>query len=377
MDILYLANIRLPTEKAHGIQIMKTCEAFAQAGANVELVVPTRRTPITEDPFAYYGVARAFTLTRLREPDLVRFGSIGFLSSLLMFSEHARWLRRFWSADIIYSRDAFVLLQYLLLGRRLVFEAHAEPTLVSRFAARHAYRVVVISRALAAAYEAVGVPRAKIVVAPDAADVRLFDDVPPRAQARAALGLAPEAKIVVYTGHFYARKGADTLAQAAARVPEAQFIFVGGTVADVAKFRMQWGSQANITIAGHVPQARALRYMRAADALVLPNSGRDNDSARFTSPMKLFEYMASGTPIIASDVPAIREVLEEQDATFFAPDDPAALAASIASVFVHERDAREKAKNAQQKAEGYTWDKRAKAILDPIKADLHTHDKRY
>ena len=118
MKILYIATIRLPTEKAHGIQIMKTCEAFARIGHSVELVVPTRRNMLTDNPFDYYGVERTFKITTLSVPDLVRFGRFGFLFSALCFSERARWLKQFWTADVVYSRDAFILLQYLLLGDR-------------------------------------------------------------------------------------------------------------------------------------------------------------------------------------------------------------------------------------------------------------------
>ena len=63
--IIYVANIRLPTEKAHGVQIMKMCEALARAGAIVELVVPNRHTHIGGDPFTYYEVEENFIITKL------------------------------------------------------------------------------------------------------------------------------------------------------------------------------------------------------------------------------------------------------------------------------------------------------------------------
>ncbi len=367
MKILYIANIRLPTEKAHGLQIMKTCEAFASAGNEVELVVPTRANDLSENPFAYYGIAHSFRLTTLRVPDCIRFGSIGFVVSLVLFSERARFVSDFWSADIIYSRDALVLLQYVLLGRRFVFEAHARPSLFARIVARRAYRVVVISKALGTAYQEIGVSREKIIIAPDAVDAHMFDDAPRRDEARIALGLASDAKIVVYTGHLYARKGAETLAQAAVLMPETQFFFVGGTADDIMRFRARWGSQSNIHIVGHVHPVHIPPYLRAADVLVLPNSGQNQDSRDLTSPMKLFEYMASGTPIVASDVPAIREILSEDETRFCAPDEPASLADSIRAVLSCGEGSREMAQRARKKAEGYTWDKRAGTILDFIK----------
>lgn len=367
VKILYIANIRIPTEKAHGVQIMKTCEAFAKAGVGIELMVPTRHNELTANPFSYYGVPEnLFKIVTLHIPDLIKYGRLGFLISSIWFSERARWYRSFWEADIIYSRDALVLVQCLLLGRKLVFEAHAKPSFVARIVARHSYRVVAISQALREVYVAVGVPAERIIVAPDAVDEHLFETVPLKNEVREILGLPQFQHIVVYTGHLYARKGADTLAEAATHMPEALFVFVGGTVEDIARFKKRWGSQENIRIIGHVAPDRVPLYLRAADVLVIPNSSKSEDTARFTSPMKLFEYMASGTPLVASDVPSIREVLGDQEAFFVEADSPAALAKGIASVFAQEDEAHGRAVLAQCKAREYTWEKRAAKILTTI-----------
>lgn len=367
MKLLYIANIRLPTEKAHGIQIMKTCEAFAKAGVEIELVVPTRHNELTTNPFAYYGVSNnLFKIVTLYVPDLIRYGRLGFLVSSIWFSERVRWWRPFWEADIIYSRDALVLAQYLFLGRKLVFEAHAKPSFVARVVARHAHRVIVISQALREAYTAAGVPAERIIVAPDAVDEHLFDTVPAKIEAREMLGLPLAQHIVIYTGHLYARKGADTLAEAAFNIPEALFVFVGGTIEDIARFKKRWGGRKNIRIIGHVAPERVPLYLRAADVLVIPNSGKSEDTARFASPMKLFEYMASGTPIVASNVPSIREILGDREALFVDADDAAALVNGITSVFAQESEAHERAVSAQRKTGEYTWGKRAKRVIGSV-----------
>lgn len=364
MNILYLANIRLPTEKAHGLQIMKTCEALADAGARVELIVPVRKNPIGADAFDYYRVARDFRITTVCTPDLVRFGPLGFLVSALWFSEKARWLDAFRTADAIYSRDTLVLAQYLLLGRPFVFEAHTRPSFVSRIVARRAHKVIAISAGLRDAYARAGIAVGKIVIAQDAVDEHLFDGAPMRADARAILGLSIGRRIALYAGHLYARKGADTLAQAAAALPEILFIFVGGTDADIAWFKARWGNAKNILVVGHVPHERIPIYLRAADLLVLPNSARNDDSARYTSPMKLFEYMASGTPIIASDVPSLREIVDESLVYFFTPDDSQNLAECIEKVLGHPEQANEKAQKTLRLAKTYSWDARAQHILE-------------
>jgi len=371
MKIIYIANVRLPTEKAHGIQIMKTCEAFAKAGVEIELVVPTRHNKLTADPFTYYGVLEnSFRLVTLRVPDLIRYGRLGFLVSSIWFSERARWSKLFWTANIIYSRDALVLAQYILLGRKLVFEAHAKPSFISRIVARRAYRVVVISHALREEYVATGVPRERIIVAPDAVDEHLFDTVPLKNEVREILKLLLLQHIVVYTGHLYARKGADTLAEAAGRIPDTLFVFVGGTIEDIARFKKRWGSHENISIVGHVAPERVPFYLRAADVLVIPNSGKSEDTARFASPMKLFEYMASGVPIIASNLPSIREILDDSLAYFFAPDDPESLSRAIGKVLGNYEEAKRRGASACAAVEKYSWQKRAQSILDFIKVRL-------
>ena len=63
MKLLYLSSVGVPTDWAHGIQIMKMCEAFANIGVQVELVVPRRATAIKSDPFDYYGIRKNFTIT--------------------------------------------------------------------------------------------------------------------------------------------------------------------------------------------------------------------------------------------------------------------------------------------------------------------------
>ena len=86
MRLVYIANIRLPTEKAHGVQIMKTCEAFAALGHTVELVVPNRKTPIAEELFGYYGIQNRFQVTKLAVWDTVGFGRVGFFLESVLFA---------------------------------------------------------------------------------------------------------------------------------------------------------------------------------------------------------------------------------------------------------------------------------------------------
>lgn len=324
MKIFYVAFVRLPTEKAHGVQIMKTCEALADTGAEIELVVPGRKTSISEDPFAYYAVKKNFRLTALNIPDWVEWGVIGFVCSALWFSEAAKLTRSFWSADIIYSRDAFVLFQYLLLGRKMVYEAHTKPTWISKLVARHAYRLVVISEGLRDAYVKAGVPTGRITVAHDAIDPEPFNKHYDQKESRTWLGIPHDKKVALYVGRIDAAKGADTFAAASEHVTQDIVCVLIGSGPFVESLKKNYPKALFLPT---TPYRDLPRVLAAADVLVLPNSAKDENAAFYTSPLKAFAYLATEKPIVASDVPSLRRIIRE--ALFVPPDSASSLAATL------------------------------------------------
>lgn len=359
--ILYLAFVRLPTEKAHGVQIMKTCEALADTGAIVELLVPGRKTEIQEDVFEYYGVKKNFALTSLGTPDWVKWGPLGFVLSALWFSERAKLGENFREADIIYSRDALLLLQYVFLGKKLVYEAHTSPTRISIFVAKRAHSLVVISEGLRDAYQARGVHVDKITVAHDGIDLEQFAHPQQKDDARIRLGLPLKKQVVMYIGRLDGWKGTDTLLEASKLLSDETILAViGGEHAQVAKLSRRY---PNVRFLGFRPYRELSDNMAAADVLILPNTGKDEVSVRFTSPLKLFAYMASGIPIVTSDLPSIREVLSGDMALFVPPDDVAALATGIQKVLEQASDAYVYAQKALIRVQKYSWTGRAKRIV--------------
>lgn len=327
--LLYLAFVRLPTEKAHGLQIMKTCEALAASGLDVELVVPGRKTHLTDDPFSYYGVEKNFTLTTLNTPDFVQLGPFGFLASVVWFSEVAKMHSNFWDVDIVYSRDASVLLQYLLLGRKYVYEAHTTPTWVSRVVARFAHRLVVISKGLGVAYREAGVREEKIVIAHDAVDPHMFETAFDQKTVRQKFGI-PDTTVFLYVGKIDEEKGVTTFAKASECGKEGlAFVAVGAGPRRV----LLKEKYTKVLFLNETPYRDLPGLLAAGDVLVIPNSARHADTALYTSPLKAFAYLASGKPIVASDVPALREVFAGQEGvTFFEPDNPEALCAALQGV---------------------------------------------
>ncbi len=357
-------NVRLPTEKAHGIQIMKMCEAFARTGARVELVVPTRQNTIVEDPFDYYGVERIFTITTLPTPDFVKWGRMGFLIQAMSFARAARRHLRQVKPDIAYSRDKIVL---LLLPRttQFVWEIHTkESHRTVCLLGKRAKAIVTITNSLAAECHSIGVPKMKIIVAHDGVDIEQFSISISQKEARHKLGLPIDKHLVVYTGHLYAHKGTDTLAQAAEFFSADMYaVIVGGTEVDLKRLRSVYGDIKNLLIVGQRSHIDIPYYLKAADVLVVPNSATSEASRLYTSPMKLFEYMASGVPIVAADVPSLREIIDESMTNFFIPDDARSLAQTVRKVLDEYPSALKKAAKTFTVVREYSWDTRARNIL--------------
>ncbi len=396
--LLYLSNLRLPTEKAYGIQIAKMCEAFAEAGVNVELVYPYRKNPIKADIFDYYSIKKIFKATKLPALDFYFFGAFdktavglkSFISAVALV-----FYALFKKSDIIYSRDELVLFLLSFFKKNLVFEAHRFSPKRSLFYNRFnnsGIKSVAISEAVKKGLVNAGFAPNNILVAPDGVDLILFDINISKESARVKVNLPDDKKIVLYSGHLFEWKGARILLETAklisnfkfpaplgrgsfnkverqiSNVGNILFVFIGGTEHDIKSFRKKAEGLDNVLILGHKPHSQIPTYLKAADVLVLPNSASDKISS-YTSPLKLFEYMASGRPIIASDLPSIREILNNQNSVLVKPDDPENMARGIGTILDDIASGDKLTQEARQDVENYTWQKRVEKIMNFVKLE--------
>jgi len=373
MKLLYVANSRIPTEKAHGIQIMKMCESFALNNMEVELVLPKRINKIKEDAFDYYGVKRNFKIKKLPCLDLIIFdkyiGHLGFWIEDITFNFFVLIYLLFKKTDIIYTREKFSL-PFVLFKKNLVFEAHTFPKNYSLYSSffKRLKKIIVITQKLKDFFIEKRIDADKILVVPDGVDLEKFNIKDSQGEYRRKLNLPLDKKIVLYTGHLYEWKGAQVLAEASQFLPEdMEIYFVGGTDKDIRKFKIQ-NSKFKIKVVGHKPYSEIPFWLKAADVLVLPNSGKQDISKYWTSPLKLFEYMASKRPIIASNLPSIKEILNNNNSFLIEPDSPEKLAEGIKNALKTPDFSAKISNQAFQDVQSYTWQKRAKKILEFIKA---------
>ncbi len=205
-------------------------------------------------------------------------------------------------------------------------------------------------------------PRENLAVVPDGARLRT-----PRAYQRPA-GRPP---VVAYAGHLYPWKGVDLLVDALASMPEVHGLIIGGHPgeSDLARLQVRaagHGLGERLAFAGMVEPSGVAALLDTADVLVLPNPAT-TASARYTSPLKLFEYLAAGRPIVASDLQAFREVLLDRvNALLFEAGSVVSLASAIRLALADSVLAATIARGAIDTAQDYTWDRRADRLTSVL-----------
>lgn len=387
--VLYVANVRLPSERAHAVQILSQVDALLALGVPVRILAPRRRGVAPADPEAArsaFGLERPPPIERAPSLDFIdrfprRWQRLPFLVQSASFAWTAlpRILRH---RGVVYSRDPWTAVRLARRSRAPAwfFEVHqmpVRPAARAHFARalRHASGVVAITRGLVEDLVEIGVEPARIAHLPDAWSPRRFGEVPRRDDARARLAEAgvewPPPPLVVYAGSLLPWKGVDTLVEAAALSERFSVVVVGGSDEERQRLgrRLPRGAAGRVLLHPAVEPARVSLFLAAADVVVVPNSGREQISARYTSPLKLFEAMASGRPIVASDLPSLREVLDERSAVLVPPDRPEALARGIERALRPEV-AERIATVAHARAAEFTFAKRAERIVRFVRARL-------
>lgn len=375
-----LVNIRFPGLRAHGIQVAAMAEALAATGLIVDVVVPRRYPYRAINPWSHYDVKRTFRIQRIASLDVIdmfpqRFQRLPFLLQSVSFGWRAL-------ARVAVERQGGVLVRdhYSLdilahgLRRRDLKRVGAEiHDLPLRSAPRRRLidnlkripAVITISDGLKADLVADGLEEEKILVARDGVHLSRFEGLPDAEDARRHLGLAADVPTVVYAGQLYPWKGVDDLVKAVGRLPDLQLVVVGGISPDLERVRSLADKHApgRVWFCGSVPYGAVPFHLAAGDIIALPNSGKEEISARYTSPLKLFEAMASSRPIVASDLPSLKEVLKHgENAHLVEPDDPEALAEGIEELLRNPKRSSGLAERARRDVQSFDWKERGRTV---------------
>ena len=380
MRLLYLADIRFPMERANGIQTVETCHALARAGIQVDLLV--RRTDERSDArcLEFFGLTPHdyLHLRRLRTP----LGRLSYLASAVTSMRSG-------TADIIYTRDLLIADVAIRLrlghGVPVIYEAHTvasvfaeeraanyeggSPSSRSKLARLDARERRVCTRANGVITITAGLRDSLAERHGALAPTRVVPDgcwLPTELPSAARRSVVPT---VYYTGQLYRWKGVDVAIRAMQHIDRAELVVIGGLAQEPDLERLR-SLTAELSLAdrvhflGFIPPAELDDERRKAAIFVIPNL--DSVTARrFTSPLKLFEAMASGRPIVASDLPAFQEVLVHgENALLVPPGDPESLARAIKNLLADPDLASRLTRRAFEDVKAYSWEQRARAIAD-------------
>jgi len=372
LRVIYVGSPELFSKGASAIHIMKMCQAMAGLGVETELIIPSNRGRAELNE--YYGVELTFRITEFPyfKNTSVRNIVHGILASLyIKFFRSGRY-------DLVLTRNiVFTYFATNFLGIPTIYDAHhplvkGGATLFNSFKnSENLIRFSTNSNGLSENYLAQGLPKEKLVVAHNGVELGRYTGSASQKDIRKQLVLPLDKKIVCYAGNIYEGRGIEELIEVAQRLSEISFLIVGGLDEDVNRYKRIAESKGlkNFSLTGFVPHTEVSLYLQAADVLVMPYTTNmtikgGTRAGDFTSPIKLFEYMAAARPIVATSISSVKEVLEDGvNSVLVEPDSADSLYEGIKKVLDDGGLSKKISKKARADIKKYTWEERVKKIL--------------
>lgn len=371
-SLIYISPGSIPSQSAHTMQIMKMAEALSKKAQDFELItsgdilsILTRKNP---DFWEWYGTRHQFRMTRM--PVYLRKKP---------FSNHYCGSKTYYLLAALYSIIKAPALIYVRsysgigiilnkTGLPVIWEHHTilpESVFKNLSNYRNLIGFITTTPALESIAIRGGLSPEKILVEQSAVDLQNFLPYRDKTKSRRNINLTGHRPIVTYVGHLYERKGIMTILDVAALMPSCDFMLVGGWEEDVERVRDACKNRniINVRLIGHVIQNNLPDYYYASDVLILPTSDHP-DHTLMGSQLKLFEYMASRRPFVASALPTIKTVLSDGINTLLAePDNALSFRDAIKKLLDDSELGTRISERAYKDVQYYTWEKRAERIL--------------
>ena len=369
MQVVYLSTARIPSRAANSVHIMKMCAALAANRHTVTLITPSVGK-IDVDIYRYYDVPPSFRIMRFPRPD-VRFGEYFYALTVqlcLMFKDVDVFLSRHLLSSVFTSWKRGI--QILELHQPIPGTSRVQRRMFDLYRRKRNFsKLVVITKPLKEIFvKEYGIQEKQVFVAPDGADIR--EKKPRNQKTRSKLQVG-------YLGHLYKGRGVQIILDMARECDWAEFHIVGGTDRDIQRVKRQASSSKNVKIHGFVSPSTAESIRAEMDVLLAPYQRKVGlgtgtlTTEMWMSPLKVFEYMASGKALICSDIPVLHEVLiPEQNCLMSPPDDVESWVMALGRLF-EDVNLRELlgSRAKQDILYKYSWKVRANNILRMIRND--------
>lgn len=365
MEIIYIATSRLPSREANSIQVAKMCQSFSRLGNDVTLLAPNRVSGGRKEVYDRYGMEENIDIRYLPWKPLKGY----------QFAPRAALAAKRADPDIVYCRSIAGCYFSSLLGVPAVYESHSpadcshpitDRMFSSLITENRLRKLVVISDSLRRYYEKEYGIGDRLLTAHNGAE-SIEGKAIPEIERKARLTAG-------YVGNLYKGKGISMVVRLAERMPSVSFHVVGGKKEDIRRWEGSAAENENLHLHGYVKHSEVPDYLASFDVLLAPyqnevlGSGGSTDLSRWMSPLKLFEYMSAGKPIVCSDLKVLREVITDgETAVLCEPEDVDEWADSIRWLDRNPEKASEIARRARRlQRDKYTYDARAERILDSL-----------
>ena len=376
--LAYIPNAAMPTQAANNVQVMKICAALAEIGLDVTLygerAADYDGATGHGDVHGHFGLQTGFPVVLQAKDDRGRENLLYRLMRQAIAD----------GCTHVYTQSLEVALYAALADVPVIFEEHnikgeaefAYQSLVARSPALE--RIVVISQPLKRLQAAMlrGLER-RITVLHEAADA--MREVPP------PFDLGPQSRPgrnIGYVGHLYPGKGAELCWELARRMPNVTFHMLGGTAKDIADWQAKSQDIPNLVFHGHRSPAEEPGFIAAVDICIAPFlhdakvSGEQYDVEALFSPLKIFEYMAQGKPVVTSDLPLLCKVLvSDETALICNPDQPESFVHALNRLIADPALGQRMGRTTKARLEtDFTWPARAcavRAFFEAARPQLH------
>lgn len=375
MKICYIFEGAFFLKKASAIQVAKMCQAFLEEGHEITLVVqePLNDCSGIEGVWNLYGIRRPFKLCIVKRNKC--FPLTAVIKAIQIESQ------------MVFTRNLYVAALASMKGFPTILELHDfvklrrhTATLYFLCKLKLSPKFAVISKALMddlfMSYPWI-FNEDNTFMEPDGVDFKLFQSVEneDRRVLKDMLGIEDVRQFVAgYAGSLYRGKGYEIIRELAERMPDVLFLIAGGPDETVRfeKARVCEHGIENIKFIGYISGNMIPCFLSICDALLLPNqknvqpSGGSGDIGKYTSPLKLFEYMAIGRPILASNLPILCEVLNDQNAILVSANESIAWEKGLRRIMAGGDIVENICRKARLDAAKYDWRLRVRNILDKI-----------
>lgn len=380
MRLAYLDPHPVPDTTPSTMQMLQTVDGLGQAGVDVTLITPQSALP----PEAVLGRPLSNQVRLAHQFDPRKKWFFPFSTRKPFFWQAKRALQQ-GSFDAVLVRN-LKLADYLLrqdLGVRIYFETHEifaqtfleeHPGLSGNKRRKHALlkaREQFVYNNAAGVFaltslliddikQHYAIAHDRFCILPDGFDPALAQAA---MQRHADRPRQPGPVRVLYLGSLHPWKGVGTLIDALPLVQsELELVIAGGEPHRIDELRARaaaLGVEKPVHFLGKVPPAERFDVIAQADICALPLTN-SSIASRYTSPLKLFEYMAMGKPIVIADLPSIKEIVTDQvSAVFFEAENKESLAAVLDKLAMRKQSQQELGENAARLSSRYAWISRA------------------